>query len=132
MRSELHDLFIPANQTKEPMSTDDKQWQYLQWDPKWMTINYSQITNFGAFCEQCNKHTTFKQLFHFSQLNFIVSAHLRYLPQGTLLWQWFSFKDIKNCPRYPSLVQCTNKTLFINDVSSSNINKNWRIIFSTF
>lgn len=39
MRSELHDLFIPANQTKEPMSTDDKQWQYLQWDPKWMTIN---------------------------------------------------------------------------------------------
>ena len=24
------------------MSTDDKQWQYLQWDPKWMTINYSQ------------------------------------------------------------------------------------------
>ena len=64
MRSELHDLFIPANQTKEPMSTDDKQWQYLQWDPKWMTINYSEITNFGAFCEQCNKHTTFKQLFH--------------------------------------------------------------------
>ena len=39
MRSELHDLFIPANQTKEPMSTDDKQWQYLQWDPKWTNIS---------------------------------------------------------------------------------------------